>query len=113
MLDLTPYTPVSAMPAARRDVSVAVSDHVDAELIGDRVRAALGANSRLVEELTVLSTTAGDALPPQARGRLGLRPGQKNMLLRVLLRGLDRTLTSEEANALRDRIFAAVHEGTS
>jgi len=35
---------------------------------------------------------------------MGLRPGQKNALLRVVLRDLDRTLTAAAANALRDRI---------
>ena len=39
------------------------------------------------------------------------RPGQKNLLVRVVLRDLEETLTSEDANALRDRIYAAVHQG--
>ncbi|WP_394845383.1 hypothetical protein LZC95_51175 [Pendulispora brunnea] len=50
-------------------------------------------------------------LPPAARTRLRLRPDQKNVLLRVTLRDLARTLTHAEANALRDAIYAAVHEG--
>lgn len=33
------------------------------------------------------------------------------MLLRVVLRHLERTLTAAEANELRDRIYAAVHDG--
>jgi phenylalanyl-tRNA synthetase alpha chain len=40
-----------------------------------------------------------------------VRPGQKNVLLRVVLRPVDHTLTSTEANVLRDRIYAALHEG--
>jgi phenylalanyl-tRNA synthetase alpha chain len=43
--------------------------------------------------------------------RLGIVPGQKNVLLRVVLRDLERTLTDAEANALRDRIYAALHRG--
>jgi phenylalanyl-tRNA synthetase alpha chain len=31
--------------------------------------------------------------------------------VRVVLRHLDRTLTDEEANRLRDRIYAASHQG--
>ena len=46
-----------------------------------------------------------------ARERLGLRAGQKNVLLRVVLRHVDRTLTRAEANSLRDRVYAAVHDG--
>jgi phenylalanyl-tRNA synthetase alpha chain len=34
------------------------------------------------------------------------------VLVRVVLRHLERTLTDGEANSLRDRIYAAVHQGT-
>jgi phenylalanyl-tRNA synthetase alpha chain len=40
-----------------------------------------------------------------------MTPDQKNVLLRVVLRDLSRTLTHGEANELRDAIYAAVHEG--
>ncbi len=36
----------------------------------------------------------------------------RNLLVRVVLRHLERSLTDDEANALRDRIYAAVHQGT-
>lgn len=50
-------------------------------------------------------------LPAAARIRLGIEAGQVNLLVRILLRPIDRTLTSEQANALRNRIYAAVHAG--
>jgi phenylalanyl-tRNA synthetase alpha chain len=111
MLDLSPYRPVSARPPARRDLSVAVDAGADAETLGDRVRDALGADAELVEEVAVLSTTPYDDLPPVARERLGIRPGQDNVLLRVVLRAADRTLTADEVNTLRDRLYHALHEG--
>ena len=111
MQDLTQYQPVSAMPAARRDLSVAVQADLDEELLGDVIRAALGDDAAAVEEVQVLSQTGYDNLPLAARERLGMRGGQKNLLLRVLLRDLHATLTSEQANALRDRIYAALHTG--
>jgi phenylalanyl-tRNA synthetase alpha chain len=111
--DLAPYRPVSNHPAIRRDVSVAVSAGVGEEDLGDRVREALGDDADAVETVAVLSETPGDALPPVAVERLGLLPGQRNVLLRVVLRHVDRTLTDAEANDLRDRIYAAVHEGTA
>jgi hypothetical protein len=37
---------------------------------------------------------------------------QKNLLVRVVLRDLETTLTNEAANALRDRIYLAIHQGT-
>ena len=47
-----------------------------------------------------------------AARRLGARPGQKNLLVRVVLRDLEKTLTNDAANALRDRIYLAIHQGT-
>ncbi|BCB88067.1 tRNA ligase subunit PheS family protein [Phytohabitans suffuscus] len=111
MRDLSPYRPVSAMPATHRDLSLAVAGDLDAELLGDRVRDLLGPDAAAVEEVVVRSETGYAELPEAARARMGLRPGQKNVLLRVVLRDLDRTLTSAGANALRDRIYAGLHEG--
>jgi phenylalanyl-tRNA synthetase alpha chain len=110
--DLEPYRPVSNHPPIRRDLSVAVAGDAGEELLGDRVREALGPAADGVESIEVLSETPGDELPPAAVERLGLQPGQRNVLLRVVLRHVDRTLTDAEANELRDRIYAAVHEGT-
>ncbi|TDC50807.1 hypothetical protein E1212_13725 [Jiangella ureilytica] len=107
---LAPYQPVSDLPPARRDISAAVPAGSDAEIIGDRVREALGPDADLVEEVTVLSTTPYDDLPAAARERLRIRPGQENVLLRLVLRPVDRTLTGEEANTLRDRVVAALTE---
>ena len=112
MLDLAPYRPVSAMPAVRRDLSVAVDAETDGEILGDRIREALGADADAVEDVAILSSTAWADLPGPAAARLGARPGQRNVLLRVVLRHLDRTLTDEDANSLRDRIYAAIHQGT-
>ena len=113
MLDLAPYRPVSAMPAVRRDLSVAVDAETDDEILGDRIREALGADADAVEDVAILSSTAWEDLPGPAAARLGARPGQRNVLVRVVLRHLERTLTDEEANSLRDRIYAAIHQGTS
>jgi phenylalanyl-tRNA synthetase alpha chain len=112
MLDLAPYRPVSAMPAVRRDLSVAVDAGTDGEILGDRIRDALGADAGAVEDVAILSSTAYQDLPEAAAVRLGARAGQHNLLVRVVLRHLERTLTDEEANSLRDRIYAAIHQGS-
>ena len=111
MADLAPYRPVSAMPPIRRDLSVAVDGEADDETLGDRIRDALGADAGSVEDVTILASTPVEDLPAAAAARLGARPGQRNLLVRVVLRHLERTLTGDEANALRDRIYAAVHAG--
>jgi phenylalanyl-tRNA synthetase alpha chain len=111
MLDLEPYRPVSSMPALRRDLSIAVDEGEDVETLGDRAREALGDDAARVESVEVLSETPRAALSAAARERLGLGPGQKNVLVRVVLRDLERTLTHDEANALRDRVYGALHRG--
>jgi len=112
MLDLEPYRPVSAMPEVRRDLSIAV-DHVPLpEELGDQVRAALGGDAELVETVELVSVTPAGALPPAAIARLGIALDQTNLLVRVVLRALDRTLTHDACNELRDRIYAALHRGT-
>jgi phenylalanyl-tRNA synthetase alpha chain len=113
MLDLSPYRPASAQPAVRRDLSIAVPEDRTAEELGDRVREALAERSKLVESVEVLSETPYEDLPEAAVERLGISPGQKNALLRVVLRDLERALTDGEANGLRDDVYAAVHEGTA
>lgn len=111
MLDLEPYRPVSTMPAVVRDLSVAVDADDNDEDLGDRVRESLGAGSATVEEVSVLAETPYGDLPRPAIDRMGLRPGQKNVLVRLVLRDLERTLTDTEANTLRDSVYAALHRG--
>ena len=112
MRDLAAYQAVSSMPPVTRDLSVAVADDEDEEILGDRVRDVLGADASCVEEVRVLSATPCDRLPEAAVRRLGCGPGQKNLLVRIVLRDLEKTLTNEAANALRDRIYVAIHQGT-
>jgi phenylalanyl-tRNA synthetase alpha chain len=100
------------MPAVRRDLSVAVDPGTDDEVLGDRIRDALGAEADAVESVAILSSTPWADLPAAAADRLGARPGQRNLLVRVVLRHLERTLTDAEANALRDRVYAAIHQGS-
>jgi phenylalanyl-tRNA synthetase alpha chain len=100
------------MPPVRRDVSIAADWDDSAEDLGDRVRDALGSDADAIEEVAVLSQTSYDDLPPTVRSRLGIWPGQRNLLVRIVLRHLERTLTDDEANLLRNRIYGALHRGT-
>ncbi len=52
-------------------------------------------------------------LPDQAIERLGLLPGQENVLLRVVLRDSSRSIETEEANRLYAHLQAALHEGVA
>ncbi len=111
MLDLAPYQPVSGQPPIRRDLSVAVEPGLVPEEVGARVRETLPQHLEQIESVEVLSETPYERLPAAAHERMGMRPGQKNLLLRLTLRDPVRTLTGAEANRIRDLIYRAVHEG--
>jgi phenylalanyl-tRNA synthetase alpha chain len=113
MQDLAPYREVSCMPPVIRDISVVLDEHASLEDIGDRLREALLTEAGVVENVEILSQTSYDALPPAAIKRLGISRKQKNVLLRVVFRAFERTLTSEECNAYRDAIYASLHEGSA
>ena len=112
LTDLEPYRPVSALPPVRRDLSIAVASDDRAEDLGDRVRDALGEDAEVVESVEIRQETPCAELPPQALARLGARRDQKNLLIRLVLRPMGTTLSDHEANVLRDRAYAALHQGT-
>ena len=51
-------------------------------------------------------------MPATAVRRMGMPEGPKNVLVRLAIRDLDRSLTSAEANALRDKVYRELHQGT-
>jgi phenylalanyl-tRNA synthetase alpha chain len=77
----------------------------------------LGDEAVVVQEVAVLAETATTSLPRRPDGGWAARPGQKNVRLRVVLSDMERTPTSAEAEAkakakaIRDRIYAQLHEG--
>lgn len=111
MRHLGPWQHMSPLPHARRDISVVVPDEEDEETLGDVIRAALEDGAEVIESVELLNRTPHADLPESARDRLGTQPGQSNVLLRIMLRPIDRTLTSAEANELRNDIYRAVHCG--
>jgi len=112
MLTLDPYEPVSNQPAAHRDMSICISDP-DMELLGDRIRNVLGKRAGWVESVELLSASDYASVPEKARQRLGMSPGQQNLLIRVTLRSLDGSISKEEANRIYDLVYAELHEGTA
>lgn len=82
MSNLELFRPVSNQPPILRDLSIGVADELDSE-----------------------------QLPCSARERMGIRKGQKNLLVRLVIRHPTRTLTASEANRLRDEVYLRIHEG--
>ena len=98
------------MPAINRDLSLCVEASTNEEIIGDSVRGQLP-EVESIETLLIKSETSYVDLPPSARSRMGMKPGQKNILLQVTIRDIDRTLTEKEANAIRNKIYQLLHRG--
>lgn len=111
MLDLAPYKSVSNQPYANRDLSLSVDADLHPEELGDMVRSVLGEDIDCLESLEILSETAYEKLPESARSRIGMTSNQKNILVRLVIRHPTTTLTSVEANEIRDRVYRALHMG--
>ncbi|OPA85452.1 hypothetical protein BFW86_22095 [Pseudomonas fluorescens] len=111
MFDLKPWRPVSRLPSVTRDISLAVTPGQSEEVITEKMLAAAGEDAPWVEEMQIKGRWSRDELPTQAVSRLGLLPGQENILLRIVLRDCSRSISSQEANALYERIQVALHEG--
>jgi len=112
MNDLTPYRPVSVMPAIRRDLSLCIKTSLNEEEIGDILRNQLP-EVDCIESLVIVSETSYSDLPPAAHMRMGMLSGQKNILLRITIRHIDKTLTDIDANDVRNKVYKLLHEGES
>ncbi|MBB4000020.1 phenylalanine--tRNA ligase subunit beta [Aureimonas pseudogalii] len=93
VLALSPFQPV------RRDFAFVVGAEVDAMKI---VRAAEGADRKLVSEVRVFDVFTGASLGE----------GAKSVAIEVTLNPAERTLTDEDLEALSARIVAAVEKAT-
>jgi phenylalanyl-tRNA synthetase beta chain len=91
------YDDVITFPAVRQDIAVAVAEEVEA---GALVEAALEAGGRELREARVFDVYHG--------AQLG--EGRKSVALHLAFQAPDRTLTDEEAAALREKVVAALVE---
>lgn len=111
MHDLNPWRAVSRLPSIARDISLAVTPGLSEEVLTEKMLLAAGDCAEWIEEMQVRGRWGFADLPVQAIERLGLLPGQENVLLRVVLRDCSRSITTAEANALYADIQCALHEG--
>lgn len=109
--DLEPWKAVSRLPSITRDISLAVTPGLSEEVLTERMLQAAGECADWIEEMKVKGRWELSDLPVQAIERLGLLPGQENVLLRVVLRDCSRSITTAEANTLYAKIQSALHEG--
>lgn len=109
--DLEPWKAVSRLPSITRDISLAVTPGLSEEVLTERMLQAAGECADWIEEMQLKGRWELSDLPVQAIERLGLLPGQENVLLRVVLRDCSRSITTAEANTLYAKIQSALHEG--
>jgi phenylalanyl-tRNA synthetase beta chain len=91
------YDDVITYPAVRQDIAVTVSEAIEA---GALVAAALRAGGKELREARVFDVYHGDQVGE----------GRKSVALHLAFQAPDRTLTDEEAAALRERIVTALAE---
>lgn len=113
MTNLEPYVEVSNQPSIKRDMSYSVPlDYVEEDISSD-IRDALKDKNDTLEEVEMLQETPYGSLPVVARERLGCQPHQKNVLVRVTLRHLERSITNQEANEIYEQVYKGVNKGTA
>lgn len=112
MTNLEPYDEVSNQPAIRRDLSYSVPIQYVEEDISDDIRQALGDSLDSLESVEILSETSSSDLPDKIRERLGCGGNQKNVLVRITLRDLQRSITNSEANELYEKVYSQINKGT-
>ena len=113
MQNLNKYIEVSDQPAIKRDMSYSVPTSYVEEDINEEIRQALGANEPLLESVEILSTTNYVCLPVVAVEKLGIKPNQKNILVRVTLRSLEASITNDQANKIYSQIYPKINHGTA
>lgn len=111
MKNLDRYVSVSNQPAITRDMSYSVPEEYVEEDISQDIMSAIGSDIDALEEVELLSESSYSELPDVAIKNLGISPGQKNVLVRITLRHLGRSLTKDEANHLYDKIYKSVNKG--
>ena len=111
MLNLNPYKEVSSYPHIVRDISIAISNEMDDELLGDKIRNSIE-HSNWIEELGIKSETKYVDLPSHVSERLGMNESLKNVLVSIRLRSLEHTLTKQETNSVIQQLYKDIHEGT-
>lgn len=113
MSNLDNFKSVSDKPPISRDMSYCVGRNDTEEDICEAIRNAFGDQSDLLEEVKILERTPYENLPKIARQRLGAQKDQDNVLVRIVLRHPDKTLTKDEAASLYSLAYPKIHLGSA
>lgn len=111
MTNMDQFKNVSDQPALSRDMSYMIDSGDTEEDISEKIKEVFGEKSDLVEEVKILDRTPYEKLPPVARERLGANENQDNVLVRIILRHPEKTLTKKEAADLYEMAYPKLHRG--
>jgi len=112
MKNIEKFKEVSSMPPISRDMSYCVPGDFTEEDICEDIKVAFGEQAFLVENVKIISRTKFDDLVPIAREKLGAQSGQDNVLVNIVLRHPDSTMTKKQANELYDAVYPKLNRGT-
>lgn len=111
MTNMETFKSVSDQPAITRDMSYCVNKNDTEEDICEAIRNVFGDKSDLLEQVEILERTSFDKLNPIAKERLGAQENQDNVLVRIILRHPDKTLTKKESAELYSMAYPKLHQG--
>lgn len=111
MTDMDKFKNVSNQPPIARDMSYCVDKNDSEEDICEVIKNVFGEKADLLEEVKILERTAYENLQPIAKERLGAKEGQDNILVRIVLRHPDKTLTKKESADLYAMAYPKLHQG--
>lgn len=112
MKNIEKFKEVSSMPPISRDMSYCVPSDFTEEDICEDIKVAFGDQAFLIENVKIISRTKYEDLVPIAREKLGAQPGQDNVLVNIMLRHPDSTMTKKQANELYDAAYPKLNRGT-
>ncbi|MCL4278839.1 MAG: hypothetical protein KJZ60_04025 [Ignavibacteriaceae bacterium] len=112
MFDMKEFKPVSDQPAITRDMSYCINKDDTEEDICEAIKDAFGNESELLEQVEILERTPFEKLSTIAREKLGALEDQDNVLVKIILRHPDKTLTKEMANELYNNAYPKLNKGT-
>ena len=93
-------------------MSYCVPENYTEEDMCEEIKEAFGDEAYLIEDVKISARTKFNDLPQIAKDRLGATSGQDNVLVKILLRHPDKTLTKEQANVLYDRAYPRLNRGS-
>jgi len=110
LVNLDKFVAVSDQPQTRRVLSYSASMDKTEEDVCEEIRDELGLNAVYLEEIKYAEITY-EGLPDKARGNLGIRPDQKNVVATLTFRSLAGSLPRAQVNEWMRQLYPKLNEG--